>query len=144
MVRTRKRKAEGAEGGMQAHSGLLKLYEACIANAEMLLEDARLLLENRRVARAFALAFTAYEEVGKSQVVADAYSGLVAASELSEAFRRHDLKEDFGVDYAPTTPVEAITRQRAEEMIELVERELQAIAWAEELNGRIGTKSLWK
>jgi AbiV family abortive infection protein len=185
-VETKKRTSQVGEGGVQAHPGLLTLYRACITNAEELLEDARLLLSDGRFARAFALAFTAYEELGKSQVVADAYSGAAAASELTAAFRKHDLKTaymrrtvrlevppgqhwpeatieydaidagqlfgarqrslyvDFGVDYLPTLPIEAITRARAEEMATVVDQELKAIAWAEDLNGRIGTKGLFK
>ncbi len=181
-----KRRSEGDEEGVQGHPELLQLYRACISNAEGLLKDAHLLLANNRIARTFALAYTAYEEIGKSQVVADAYSGAVAASELKVAFRSHDLKAayvgrvvrlevppgshwpeatieydtiqakplfearmrslyvDFGVEYLPTEPVEAITRERATKMVDLVEKELQAIAWAEEFNGRIGTKGLFK
>ena len=184
-MRTRSRQFEGDESPLHANPGLLRLYEACIENAEALVDDARLLAQNGRFARAFALAFTVYEEVGKSQIVANAYYGLVAVSELTGAFRRHDLKVayvdrvvrlepasasgqdatieyepieaqalfqarmrslyvDFGMDYAPAMPGDAISQGQAEYMIEVVVRELEAIAWAETLNGRIGTKGLFK
>lgn len=149
-----------------------------------MLDDAHFLTQNGRFARAFALAFTANEEIGKSQIVADTYYGLAAVSELTDAFRKHDLKVAYvkrvvrlepasalgheatieykpieakalfharmrslyvecGVDYAPAIPSNAILKDRAEEMIEVVARELEAIAWAETLNGRIGTKGLF-
>ena len=183
-MRTRKQRHEGP-AAVAGTPALLRLYAACVANAEALLDDARLLLNNGRSARAFALAFTAYEEIGKSQVVADAYYGIVSPSELKDAFRKHDLKAayvgrtvrleqpsgtaaeatieydavdarqlfearqcslyvDFGPDYSPAIPVDSIDRDRAEQMIETVARELEAVAWAEMLNGRIGTKGLFK
>jgi AbiV family abortive infection protein len=185
-METKKRRDEGGKGGLKYHKNLLPLYGECIWNARQLLEEAHLLLDAGRNARAFALAFTAYEEIGKSQVVADAYYGLVSTSELTDAFTRHDVKAaylgrsvslklgsrgevqeatieyqtldskpliqqrlrslyvDSGVDYEAISPNDAITLEVAEEMLQLVHEELHAIDWAEELNGQIGTKGLWK
>jgi len=71
---------------------LLRLYRACLRNAEALLAEARLLLTNGHHERAFAIAFTAYEEIGKSQVVADFFNDIVSKAEFTSAFRAHDLK----------------------------------------------------
>lgn len=185
-MKTRKRRDEGSSGGLRNHPNLFGLYYECIENARELLEEGRILFDAERFARAFALAFTAYEEIGKSQVVADAYYDLVSMSELTDAFTRHDLKVayvrrvvklklspdevfpqatidynridaktlieqriralyvDIGVDYAAVRPSDAINSQIAEEMLRVVEDELDAIAYAEELNGLIGTRGLWK
>lgn len=74
---------------------LWDLRSACIGNALDLLKDARILFSNRRYARAFALAFTAYEEFGKAQIVSDFITGVCSRTEFDEAFRRHDLKSSY-------------------------------------------------
>jgi AbiV family abortive infection protein len=71
---------------------LEKLYDACLENAESLHAEAKLLLENGHVARAFALAYTGWEEVGKAQLVADFANGMAAETEFEDAFRKHNLK----------------------------------------------------
>jgi AbiV family abortive infection protein len=71
---------------------LLQLYETCLANARDLLEDAEALLERGSAPRAFALAFTAYEEIAKSQLVADFYHDVVTEAELEAGFRSHPMK----------------------------------------------------
>ncbi len=181
-MRTKARKEQGAKcppGG----EGLLRLYYACLENARVLLEEAELLLKPGSAARAFALAFTAYEEIGKSQVVADFYNDQVAESEFASAFRLHHLKlaylervvrlsagtllegtieydvrklnpltgrrnDALYVNYVngfePRSPADAITRDQAQEMIDAGYEELESIARAEELNGRIGSKGLFK
>jgi hypothetical protein len=48
------------------------------------------------------------------------------------------------MDYASATPGDAIPQDQAEQMIGVVARELEAIVWAETLNGRIGTTGLFK
>ncbi len=73
-------------------SQLQKLYDACLENAESLHTEANLLLENGHVARAFVLAYTGWEEVGKAQLVADFANGMAAETEFEDAFRRHNLK----------------------------------------------------
>jgi AbiV family abortive infection protein len=40
-------------------------------NARELIQESKILLNHGHHARAFCLAFTAYEEIGKGQVVAD-------------------------------------------------------------------------
>jgi len=68
------------------------LWSACLENAERLLEEAELLLEHGHFARAYALGFTAYEEVGKSQFAADWATGLVTDDVLDAAFKQHRTK----------------------------------------------------
>jgi len=69
------------------------LYRACLANAEDLTDEAKTLAENGRYARAFALAFTAAEEIGKALVVADWVYGLVPEEVFRDAFVKHDVKQ---------------------------------------------------
>lgn len=74
---------------------LWELRSACIRNALDLLRDARILFRHRRYARAFALAYTAYEEFGKGQIVSDFITGICSKPEFDDAFRRHDLKSSY-------------------------------------------------
>lgn len=64
-------------------------------NALDLLKEARILYKHRRYARAYALAFTAFEEVGKGQIVADFITGVASKEELQSAFRDHKLKAAY-------------------------------------------------
>ena len=93
-VRTAKRRADGPDGP-GGRPGLLSLYRACLVNAESLVDEAKVLLAHHRAARAFALAYTAYEEVGKAMLVADAYCDRVATSELHAAFASHGVKAGY-------------------------------------------------
>lgn len=71
---------------------LLALYHACKENAVELLEEAQVLFNQKRYARAFFLAFTALEEIGKSQLVADYLTNCTSEEEFRDAFKKHDLK----------------------------------------------------
>lgn len=71
---------------------LLKTYRACIRNAVDLLADAELLLERGSYPRAYALAFTALEEIVKSQLAADLFTGIIDRAEFDRAFRDHRRK----------------------------------------------------
>jgi AbiV family abortive infection protein len=157
---------------------LLDLYEACLANAAALVDEADLLLSNGHTARAYALGFTAYEEVGKSQIVADRFEDVVSEKEFVEAFHIHGPKAayvgrhvrlpDGTVEYDPAkmkthfearnnalyvgrdsanrplAPAQAVSRADAESVIRAVRKELDYIRFAEHVNGRIGTKGLFK
>lgn len=94
-MQTRRRREEPPSDKRPSSRNLFDLYHACIANAEELLEEAGILFDARRFARAYALAYTAYEEVGKSQVVADFYSDLVSEGEFQDAFRDHRVKAGY-------------------------------------------------
>ncbi len=95
---------------------LLDLYSACLKNARELLEEADLLLGNGHHARGYFLAYTAMEELGKSQVVADYFYDMVSKAEFEAGFRDHrfkaayvrrhvkipdDLKGEWFIEYDP-------------------------------------------
>jgi len=90
-MKTRRRQSEKSRR-RAVGSGLLDLHHACLRNADDLLEEAELLLSHGKAPRAFMLAFTALEELGKSQLVADYFNDMVAKAEFDEAFRDHRLK----------------------------------------------------
>lgn len=73
-------------------SAILELYCACLRNVQQLIEEAQLLFDHEHFARAFALAIFAYEEIGKSQIVADLFNDLVSKKEFEVAFKQHDIK----------------------------------------------------
>jgi AbiV family abortive infection protein len=58
-------------------------------NSIDLLREAQLLLDNGCYARAVALAIMSYEELGKSQIAADYYSGILPEDEYKKAFKTH-------------------------------------------------------
>jgi len=72
--------------------GLLALRHACLENADELLEEAQILLSKGKAPRAYMLAFTALEELGKSELVAEYFNDMVPDAEFEEAFRDHKLK----------------------------------------------------
>ena len=74
---------------------VLDLYRACLNNAEELIKEASILYDSACYARAFFLGISAYEEVGKSQIVADYFNGMVSKKEFDEAFQRHDVKSAY-------------------------------------------------
>lgn len=99
-MKTSKRKKEEAPGVESRNDPrLLDLYQACRKNAAELLEEAEILLKHSRFERAFFLALSACEELGKAQLVADYYSGCVAKSEFEAAFQDHKTKIAFHERY---------------------------------------------
>jgi AbiV family abortive infection protein len=58
-------------------------------NSLELLDEAKILLKNKSYARAVALAIMSYEELGKSQIAADYYTGILPESEYKKAFKQH-------------------------------------------------------
>jgi len=93
MMHTRSRKKqEKREVKQHDWQPLLRLYRACLRNAAALLAEAKLLLSHRHYARAYVLAFTAYEEIGKSQVVADFFEDVASKKEFDRAFQAHNPK----------------------------------------------------
>lgn len=58
-------------------------------NSVDLLREAELLLDNGFYARAVALAIMSYEELGKSQIAADYFSGILPEDEYKRAFKTH-------------------------------------------------------
>jgi AbiV family abortive infection protein len=142
-----------------------------------LLNEAKILLENQSYARAVALAIMSYEELGKSQIAADYYSGVLPESEYKKAFKSHKktayasryaalgshekVKHGYYIDnnVAKTLelirqsalyvdedncPSENFTVNDAAFIIQKVNEHHESIRHAEWLNGRIGSKALFK
>jgi len=65
------------------------VYEKSHKNAKQLLVEAKILADNKYHARAVALAILSFEELGKSQIAADYYSGLLPEDEYHRAFKSH-------------------------------------------------------
>jgi AbiV family abortive infection protein len=70
----------------------LALYRSAHNNAIELLQEAEILFEKERYPRAYSLAFTALEEIAKSQLAADVFTGFIEEKELWESFRDHRKK----------------------------------------------------
>jgi AbiV family abortive infection protein len=153
-----------------------RAYAQCHNNAVALIEDAELLFGAGRFARACALAIVAWEELGKSQIAADYYSGVLTESEYKAAFKEHRLKTAYlnrtgviggnsflTVAYnttighrleavrqvalyasADNSPSEQINKENARDIIDRVDEHIKYIRFAEEFNGRIGSKALFK
>ena len=68
------------------------LYCSAHQNAIDLLEEAEILFDAGKYSRAYALAFTALEEISKSQLAADVYTGLITYEEFQEHYRDHRKK----------------------------------------------------
>jgi len=95
-MKTQKRKKEEAsKTKISVSPKLLQLHNACRENAAVLLNEAELLLKNGFYPRAFFLALTAFEEIGKSEIVADYHNRCVAKEEFEGAFKDHKLKIAF-------------------------------------------------
>ncbi|MGC9997043.1 MAG: AbiV family abortive infection protein [Terriglobia bacterium] len=73
-------------------SDFLTIYSSAHRNACQLLSEAEILFEHRGFARAFALAFTALEEISKSQLAADVFTGFIEVSDFQALFRHHKEK----------------------------------------------------
>ena len=71
------------------------LYRTCLSNAWDLLDEAEILAKNQHYARAYFLAFTAAEEIGKALVVADWIYNLVSQEEFKMAFKNHKVKISY-------------------------------------------------
>lgn len=151
-------------------------YATCWNNAVRLLDEARLLFQNGRYARVVALAITAWEELGKSQIAADYYTGVLSEAKYKEAFKNHRFKtsylartglidgsQKFKVGFNPiigerlenirqnalyasetNDPEETFSKKDAVFVLQRVWQHRQYIHYAEELNGRIGSKALFK
>lgn len=158
-----------------AHS-VYQAYVKCHKNAVDLVSDAEILLAAGKNARSCALAIMAWEELGKSQIAADYYSGVLTDREYKAAFTEHRVKTSYlnragAIDgkamltvaynstlghkleeirqtalYASTKnmPREVITQENAKEIIDRVNEHIHYIRFAEEFNGRIGSKALFK
>ncbi len=71
-----------------------KIYASAHNNAIDLLREAELLFGNKAYPRAYAIAYTAIEEISKSQFAADVYTGLHTEEEFRDFYRSHSRKLD--------------------------------------------------
>jgi AbiV family abortive infection protein len=69
-----------------------EIYFAAHNNAQELLSDAEILFERGRYATAYFLAFTALEEIAKSQLAADAFTGFIEEKDFWDVYRSHKRK----------------------------------------------------
>lgn len=70
----------------------LNVYTTAHNNAVDLLQEAKLLLKHRHFARAYALAFTALEEIAKSQFAADVFTRFCKPEDFEKFYRDHRAK----------------------------------------------------
>jgi len=70
----------------------LSLHRAAHNNAIDLLAEAEILFEKGRYSRAYSLAFTALEEISKSQLAADVFTGYITEDEFQGVFLKHEKK----------------------------------------------------
>jgi AbiV family abortive infection protein len=163
---------EGKEAAAKAYAA----YVNCHNNAVDLISDAEILYQAGKFARSFALAITAWEELGKSQIAADYHSGLLSEKEYKAAFKEHRVNTSYlnragAIDgkkfltvahnstlghrledarqtalyaSAENMPREAIDQENSKEIIDRVNEHIHYIRFAEEFNGRIGSKALFK
>jgi AbiV family abortive infection protein len=83
---------------------LITLYEGCVQNAQDLFEEAHLLARHAKYSRALFLAITAYEEMGKAQLVADYAANSLSKPEFEDAFRYHTPKAAYMMRYLSAPP----------------------------------------
>lgn len=70
----------------------LEIYKTAHNNAADLLREAELLFDHKYFARTYALAFTAIEEISKSQFAADIFTGLHKEDDFKNFYRNHKSK----------------------------------------------------
>ncbi len=69
-----------------------KIYSKAHNNAVSLLSEAELLYKHKHYARAYLLAFTGLEEISKSQLAADVYTGFIQEKDFWSKFDKHSQK----------------------------------------------------
>lgn len=73
----------------------LELYRIAHNNAVDLLAEAEILFANKKYARAYFLAFTGLEEIAKSQLAADVFTGFIKeVGDISRNRKADDLWPD--------------------------------------------------
>jgi len=77
---------------VQAKGIYLNIYSESIKEAYKLLDESTLLFKNQSYQRAYFLGFAALEEISKSQLAADVYTGLVSEEEFKKSYRDHKKK----------------------------------------------------
>jgi len=74
------------------HDEYLRLYTVAQNNAAALLSEAQILLEREKYIRAFFLGLTALEEIAKSQLAADVFTGFASEKEFQDHYWSHKKK----------------------------------------------------
>lgn len=181
-MKTEKAYQEGKIESKPTNEKLWELINSCRKNVFELVQDSEILFLNTRYQRAYVLAFTALEELGKYLIVCDYYNGSVSKQEFEKAFHHHGIKPGYlfnNLEISENSPLkiiydekkfepylqlrnnamyvgwhkktevvnkpeEEIDKETAEYMITLVKKQFNSIQFAEELNGRIGSKALYK
>jgi AbiV family abortive infection protein len=77
---------------MTSQNTSLTVYKHALANAGELIDEAEILFAAGRFARAYMLAFTSLEEISKSQLAADVFTGLIKEQDFWESYRDHKKK----------------------------------------------------
>jgi AbiV family abortive infection protein len=91
---------------------LLDLYGACMKNAGMFIDEAKILLQHSAFPRAAFLAYCSIEEAGKAQIVADFYNGDLSEEEFRNSYYSHQKKAAYPgrvVQVSGTPLSEAVT-----------------------------------
>lgn len=70
----------------------LEIYNQGNKNAYDLRDAANVLCEKGHYAQAYVLAYTALEEISKSQFAADVFTGLRTEKEFQDFYRKHNAK----------------------------------------------------
>ena len=70
----------------------LHTYLESLSEAYKLLKEAKILFENQSYQRAYFLGFSALEEISKSQLAADVFTGLIKEDDFKKSFRDHKKK----------------------------------------------------
>ena len=70
----------------------LEIYQASLGESIKLLGEAELLLENESYERAYFLGFSSLEEISKSQMAADVFTGLMKEEEFQKNYTKHNKK----------------------------------------------------
>ena len=99
----------------------LEAYQsAAMANAERLLTEAKLLLENRHFPRAYFLAVATIEEVGKAMIAFDARGRNLRDSAVQSKVSRLLADHEAKIRTAFTGFLEADARKNAETAVKLI------------------------
>lgn len=72
----------------------LDMYIKSLNESKKLLKDAEVLFKNESYERAYFIAFAALEEISKSQLAADVYTGFIEEDEFKDAYKDHKKKID--------------------------------------------------
>jgi AbiV family abortive infection protein len=87
-----RREDDSAPGHLKLHEEYLRLYKIAHNNAGVLLSEAEILLERGKYIRAFFLGLTALEEIAKSQLAADVFTGVSSEKEFQDHYCSHPKK----------------------------------------------------